>query len=426
MNGPPGKTSPYRVLMLTSTFPERPGDAVPTFVYDLSRTLAGYDDLAVHVLTPHVPGARIRELRDGISILRYRYFSPERLELLCHGSGILPNLSRNRLLAFEVPFFLLSQLLHLHRMVRKSGIDLVHAHWLFPQGFLACLYKRWFNPSLPVICSVHGGDLYGLRTEPFVGMNRFTVKRADRMIPVSSSLGDSIRNDLWRRARLTTISMGFDAAKFLPTDSRAALKKRLFDHEGPIILFVGRLVEKKGISYLLEAVPDVVAEAPDTLFVLVGGGHLEDTIRNRIRRLGVEGRVRMTGFVDHSRLPRYYAAADVFVGPSIVTASGDTEGFGLTFAEASASGCAVVATNVGGIRDVVIHGKTGILVPEKDSGAIREAILYLIRHPEMRTDMGLQGRAHATEHFDWKVVGKRFRREYLDVLESNEHRRPDR
>ncbi|MBI4773820.1 MAG: glycosyltransferase family 4 protein, partial [Deltaproteobacteria bacterium] len=94
MNGPSAKAPLYRVLMLTSTFPERPGDAVPAFVYDLSRTLAKYDDLAVHVLTPHVPGARIREHRDGISIVRYRYFSPERLELLCHGSGILPNLSR--------------------------------------------------------------------------------------------------------------------------------------------------------------------------------------------------------------------------------------------------------------------------------------------------------------------------------------------
>ena len=412
--------------MLTSTFPERAGDAVPSFVYDLSRTLAGYDELAIHVLTPHVPGSRIFERRDGIAIRRYRYFSPERLELLCHGSGILPNLSRNRLLAFEVPFFLLSQIVHLHKMIRQWRIDLVHAHWLFPQGFLACLYKRWFNPSIRVICSVHGGDLYGLRTEPFVGMNRFTVKQADRVIPVSSSLGESIRNDLWRHAQLTTIPMGFDAVQFLPADSRERLKKQLFDHEGPLVLFVGRLVEKKGVSYLIEAIPEIVAEAPDALFVLVGGGHLEHTIQERIRRLGIEAHLRMTGFVDHSRLSRYYAAADVFVGPSIVAASGDTEGFGLTFAEAAASGCAVVATKVGGIGDVVIHEKTGLLVPEKDSPAIREAILYLIRHPEIRSEMGLQGRAYVTEHFDWQVIGKKFMRVYLALPRASGQQTPDR
>ncbi|MBI4773821.1 MAG: glycosyltransferase, partial [Deltaproteobacteria bacterium] len=313
----------------------------------------------------------------------------------------------------------LSQIVHLHRMVRQCRIDLVHAHWLFPQGFLACLYKHWFNPSIRVICSVHGGDVYGLRTEPFVGMNRFTVKTADRVVPVSSSLGESIRNDLWRRAPLTTISMGFDAARFLPSDSRTGLKKRLFGHQGPVVLFVGRLVEKKGVSYLIEAVPEVIAEAPDTLFVLVGGGHLEHMIRDRVRRLGIERHVRMTGFVDHSRLSDYYAAADVFVGPSIVAAGGDTEGFGLTLAEAAASGCAVVATNVGGIRDVVIHGKTGLLIPEKDSPAIRDAVLHLIRHPEVRSEMGLQGRKYVTERFDWEVIGKRFRGVYLEILGAN-------
>ena len=173
--------------------------------------------------------------------------------------------------------------------------------------------------------------------------------------------------------KIKVIPMGVDSERFSPA-SRVNIKPS--DH--PELLFVGRLSEKKGVTYLLQAMPKIISELPDVKLRLVGGGELSEKLQRQARELNIEDHIDFCGAVPNNQLPAYYAAAKIFIGPSIQASDGDTEGFGLTFVEASLSGCLVIGTKVGGIGDIIKDGETGFLVPQKNSTAIAEKVIYAL------------------------------------------------
>jgi len=152
------------ILVFTSTFPTFiEGDATPPFVYELSKRLAQKEGFHIVVLTPFRKGSKVFEERDGLRIYRFKYGFTS----LCEG-GILPNLKKNKFLFFQVPFFLFFAFVNLAKIVKKEKIDIIHAHWIIPQGFISVLYKKLFRKKeLKIICTSHGSDLFGLQN-PFM------------------------------------------------------------------------------------------------------------------------------------------------------------------------------------------------------------------------------------------------------------------
>lgn len=396
---------PSKVLLTATTFPRWAGDARPLFILDLARGLvrAGWE---VHLLAPHCRGAARAEVMDGVRVSRFRY-APAALERLAYGAGILPNVKRNPFLLLLVLPFLVAQLLATLRLLRRERIALLNAHWIFPQG-LTGLAAAALAPGVRLVTTVHGGDIFALaRVRPMVPLLRLVLARSARVTVNSSATGEAVRA-VCPGAAIEPIPMGVDAGLFSPARADAALRRRLAPGGGPLLLFCGRLALKKGVRYLIEAMPAVRERHPAAVLAIVGDGEEGERLRQQVRDAGLEEAVRFVGAVPNAELPPFYASADLFVCPSIVDERGDTEGLGVVLLEAAASALPVVASRVGGIPDVVRDGENGFLVAEKSPGEIAAAVLRLLADAGARRRLGERSRALVEGEFTWARVAGRF------------------
>lgn len=387
-----------RVLVLTSTFPRWQGDNEPPFVFELCRRLGSEFDILV--LAPHADGAKRFERIDNIEVVRFRYFFSH-WERLAYRGGILANLKQNRWRYLLLPFFFLFQLAALRRILRQQRIDLIHAHWLIPQGLTVAIAGMFTRNMPPMVCTSHGGDLLGLNGQWLSLIKRWVIRRTSALTVVSSTMADCALSLGAKPEQLQTISMGVDTETLFTPDSAT----RRVDNE---ILFVGRLVEKKGCTYLLEAMPEILRQYPEVRLSIAGSGPEEEALKQQADRLGIAHAVTFHGAVNNAEIPRLYRRATVFVAPSIITAQGDQEGLGLVLVEALACECPVVASDLPAIRDVIVHGSTGWLVPKKKPETIAKAVVMLLAEPDLRRQLAVDGRSHVMRNFDWAVVSSRY------------------
>ena len=408
--GPLPMAMSRNVLVTASSFPSF-GSAVfkAPFVFELSRFMAAEDNDHVAISTPHVTGAAHKERREGLSIHRFRYgFSA-----LCD-TPFLPNLKRRPWIVFQIPFLVLASFLHLIQMVRHYRVGVIHAHWLLPQGALAILFRKLFRRhDVRVLVTCHGADVFGLRCLDF--LKAWVLRNADAVTVVNEVMLpalDRMVPGVTRKVRV--LPMGVDTDAFSPDRADPDLRRR-HGIDGPLILFVGRLAEKKGIVHLIDAVPRILAAQPSARVMIVGGGPLEAELKDRVRRLGVEQAVIFTGAVDHEDLPVYYATADVFVGPSVIAQDGDREGMPVCFMEAMAAGCVAVVTDLDGIEALVMDGYNGFLVRQGDAEDIAAKITAALDLPRSLADMRRRAREHVQAEFDWRVIA----RQYRDLLHQD-------
>ena len=387
-----------RVLVLTSTFPRWPGDNEPPFVFELCRRLG--DQFDVLVLAPHADGAKLIERVGSIEIVRFRYFLP-RWEKLAYQGGILANLKRNRWCYLLLPFFFVSQLAALRRILRHQHIDLIHAHWFIPQGLTVAI-AGLFTKNMPrMICTSHGGDLLGLNGLLLTSLKRWIIRCSSQLTVVSHAMENRALALGAKPEQLKTVSMGVDTRTLFTPDTAI----RRSDNE---ILFVGRLVEKKGCTYLIEAMPEILRQHPSAHLSIVGTGPEEEALKQQASHIGIVHAVTFHGSVNNAKIPDLYRRATILVAPSIVTAQGDQEGLGLVLVEALACECPVIASDLPAIRDVVIHENTGWLVPQKNSEAIASAVVKLLSEPGLRKNLAVDGRKHSMRNFDWSIVATRY------------------
>ncbi|MFO7684762.1 MAG: glycosyltransferase family 4 protein [Desulfobacterales bacterium] len=385
------------ILVLSSTYPRWQGDAEPPFVHELSRRLANQFD--VHVLAPHAPGSRTRETLDGVFVHRFRY-APGRFESLAYQGGILANLKKSPLMVGLVPFFFIAQLLATVQLLVKLHIDIVHAHWIFPQGLTALLARTLSGRRVRVLCTSHGGDLYGLRGSIFLFIKKWVAARCDHLTVVSRSMREDLLQLGAVKNKISVIPMGVDLQhRFVPPKKPAPLSS---------LLFVGRLVEKKGLRYLLAAMPEITERFPDSHLTVVGDGPDRTNLEKLYHNLGIQGRVKFLGSLPNEELPFLYQQAGIVVFPSVVSGDGDREGFGLVLVEAMGCGCAAVVTDLPAMRDIVDQGKSGFIVAQRDAKAIAGAVLRLQRDQDLADALAGEGRRKTLDRFDWELVSSRY------------------
>jgi glycosyltransferase involved in cell wall biosynthesis len=395
-----------RLLVLTSTFPRWEGDREPPFVFELSRRLAREFDVAV--LAPHARGASRHEEMAGLEVFRFPYFF-EAGQTLAYNGGILANLKARRRNYLLVPFFALGQLIQLIRIIRTMQVDAIHAHWIIPQGLIALVARvfarRGSRPA--IICTSHGGDLFGLSGKLFGAVKKSVIARVERLTVVSQAMR-SFAQTLVPRSDIEVIPMGVDlAGRF----TAAPEVVRNSDQ----ILFVGRLVEKKGIRYLIEAMPRVVASYPAMKLDIAGEGPDKARLQQLVQSLGLAGAVNFLGPVDQDALREQYRRATVFVAPSVIAQGGDQEGLGLVFVEALGCECPVIASDLPAIGDVIKDSETGLICRQNDSGDLADKILYLLERPELRRSLGENGRRYVAGRFDWEIIAQR----YADLIRES-------
>jgi glycosyltransferase involved in cell wall biosynthesis len=392
-----------RLLVLTSTFPRWAGDSEPRFVLDLCRHLAESAD--VRVLAPHTPGAALDEVLEGVRVRRFRYFFT-RCQSLAYAGGIMARVRANPLRLLLLPFFLLAFAHAVRAAVRDWPPNVIHAHWIIPQGLVAAVTSL---AGTPVLCTSHGGDLQALQGALFARLKAWILRRCRYVTVVSESMVLRVRA-LVPECRVEVIPMGTDLTTlFTPSPTSRDVRH---------LLFVGRLVEKKGVRYLLDALAILARRYPDLELTVAGDGPLRPSLERRAAELGIVDSVHFLGGVPHSSLPDLYRRATLAVFPFVVAADGDQEGFGLVVVEAMGCGCPVIASDLPAVHSSVEPGVTATLVPPTDVAALAAAIAKYLDDPAERARHADAALARVHDRFDWRAIAVRYRRVIDSLIEQ--------
>lgn len=280
--------------------------------------------------------------------------------------------------------------------LRRLRPDIYHFHFPYPIGDISYLLAR---AKGKLVVTYHSDIIRQKRLlalyRPF--MERF-LKRADVILASSPNMiaNSPVLSRFETKCRV--IPFGIDVERFKLTPSvekdAAALRRRFGGRD--IILFVGRLVYYKGVSYLVEAMRDI-----DGMLVLAGEGSLRTELEKKADELGVADKIIFFGRAQDSELPALYHACDIFALPSVAR----TEAFGLVQLEAQACGKPVVSTDLPtGVPYANLDGKTGLIVPPKDSDALANAINRLLKDGDLRRRLGEQGKKRVTTEFTLEAM----------------------
>lgn len=399
------------IAILTSSFPRYSSDSQGNFIWHQARGQAERGNV-VHVICPHVPGTPFYEVIDGITVHRFPYFYPYRLQRLTSETGMYSALRQSFLAVLQLPLFFLCQWYCALQVIRQQGIDLVHTHWLVPQGFVG-VFLCWINGT-PHITTVHGSDVNTLKEYLILHHLCRFITRHSTVITVNSSYMKrqllSVSSECEKKIRI--IPMGVDTGQYnasLFTD----MKQR--HSAGHIILSIGRLIDWKGTEFLIGAMPVVLEKCPDAKLLIIGSGPERDTLIRKVYDLGISDRVEFLGIIPAGDLLLYYRFANVFVLPSIVRA-GQTEGLGIVLLEAMASGCPVIGSNVGGIPDVITDGQNGFLVPEQNSEMLAEKIVTLLSDEDLAEKFRQRGYEIVLKRFSWEEISRQFSLVYVQIM----------
>lgn len=398
-----------RLLITSSTFPRWTKDAEPPFVFELGKRLT--KNFNVFILAPHFQGAKKFEKLENLKIHRFQYFWPEKWQKLCYQGGILSNLKNNKLLILQIPFFIIFELLAVRKIVKKERINLIHAHWIIPQGLIAVLYKKLFREKeLKIICTSHGSDILRLKGPMSIisEIKKWVLNNVDKLTAVSNIIkNEAIKLNVKENLPIKVIPMGVDSRAFSPAHYNEKIKEK-HNIQGPFLLFVGRLAKEKGVEYLIETMPKIIRKYPETKLLIVGFGPRRKFLGRQVKELGLEKNVVLVGAIPNDQLPKYYATADIFISPSL------SEGFGLVFVEALLSKTCVISSDLKSIGDIVKNEETGIQVNVKNSNLFAKKIIELIENKRKREKLARNGRDFVKNNYSWDIVAGK----YLQVLEK--------
>jgi glycosyltransferase involved in cell wall biosynthesis len=317
------------------------------------------------------------------------------------------------------------------RKVNTIEADVYEGHTASGLGFLRAMRKKRIRK--PFVQTIHGvlADEYArvskdeyatLRTRLsqfpmrcLSEMEKEAAKYATLMVTVSKYSSKKIVQfynvDI---AKIRVVPNGVDLEKFQPQKNSTAIKKKIGAEGKKCVLFVGRLVPRKGLHFLIEAATRIVKENKEMKFIVVGDGPLRNHLISHTEKLGVRDYFAFLGEVPDETLPGLYNCADLFVLPST------QEGQGLALLEAQASGKPVVAFNISAVNETVLHGKTGLLT-QPNSDELADAILKLLADSSLRQKMGHLGREFVAENFSWNTCAERMFQVYLEAIERPEN-----
>ena len=381
------------ILLLNYEFPPAGGGA-GFATYNIGRELVQMG-VKVDVLTSRIEGEADGAILDGMRIYRVPSWRKG-----IHDCGMLG--------AYSYVGFALRKR---SKLVKSTKYDLEHFFFSLPTGILSLspIQKR----KHPYIVSLRGSDVP--EYDPFnqklekvhkilLPLTKSIWRNASAVVALSQGLKD-IALKTAPDQKIDIISNGIEIDLFYP----AATEKK---QNGPLkLITVSRLLERKGIHHLLEAIAKP-SPLPVTL-TIVGTGSYEEELRRICAELDLNDRVNFTGFIRRDELPELYRRYDVFALPS------QTESFGLVFAEAMSCGLPIMGTFVGGIPELVRHETDGILVNPAKPGEIRESLETMLNNPEKRIAMGIAARQRIEEKYSWRVIAEQYLECYQKVLSTS-------
>jgi glycosyltransferase involved in cell wall biosynthesis len=365
----------------------------------------------VTVLTPHARGVAARREARGVDVLSFRY-APERFEVLGYGRSLESDERVRSGSVLVAPSYALAARQAVARLLRRRHFDLVHAHWVVPNGLVAAHAVG----KTPLAIGLHGSDVFLAEKRGVRTLVRQVLSRTALVTGCSPELVERVVALGSPGQRAAVIPYGVDSRLFDPTAKIETDWRGRFGipRAAPLLLGVGRMVVKKGFAVLFAELERVLSAFPLLHVVLAGGGDELAPLQASAARWP---QVHFTGPLLRDTLPDLYRTADLFVLPAVHDRKGNVDGLPNVILEAMASGLPVVASGISGIPLAVLDGVTGRLVPEGDASALAAAIIELLADPERARRMGAAGRQRSIAELSWDAVARRYHEAYVGALE---------
>ncbi|BAI60216.1 putative glycosyltransferase [Methanocella paludicola SANAE] len=369
---------------------------VEKHMLELSRELVK-QDVDVTIVTARIEGTPAYEEMDGVKVHRVPCLSVK-------VPGLYP------------PPFVMSPFfaLYLKRLDDENGFDIIHLQNRFFVDFdTAALYARL--KKKPFMMTIHNARPLGISLPISVfgsaydwAIGRWPFAMADRIIAVSEWVKYDIARYRIDERKIVPVHNGINVGSFRPTAATNVRKQ--YGIDGPMLLFVGRMITQKGVPYLIDAMPLVLEKHPDTKLLLVGRGNALESLKKKVGAMGLEKSVIFSGYMTEDMLKETYGTCDMFVLPSV------WEVLPIAILEAMSSSKPVVCTNAGGNAELVKDGYNGYVVPMRSPEALADRINDLLDDPEKMKSMGCAGRRRAEDEFDWKLIASKTKHVYEDLL----------
>ena len=390
-----------KVLVIGSVYPRFHEDAeVPWLRTSIAHIKkAGLD---IQVLAPSYKGLKSHEI-DGVKVNRFRY-APASWEFLTHEEGAPSKMANKPWLQLLAIPYIISGFFKCIKICRKFKPDIIHAHWPFPHAYIALGAAKLFK--IPLVLNFHGAELLLIRKKKWVRpLLKFAISQAQAVFANSSFTAGKIKALRNVNVEWSPYGTTLESAHCLPRESGDLPSPHAINGKFKI-LFVGRHIERKGICYLIEAAKYLPRDQFEIR--IVGVGDLTEQLKEQAAHASADSaEIIFTGKLSPEALANEYKTANVFTLPAIVDSKGDTEGLGVVLIEAMELGLPSVASNVGGIPDVVVDGESGILVPEKDPQALANAYKRLAADPELVKQLLAGSQKRIAECFTWDGIIER-------------------
>lgn len=404
-----------KVIHVATAFPRHHDDPITPWLVELVRRQR-QDGIDASVLAPAYRGGPDEE-SSGVPVRRFRY-APRFLETLTHEQAVPDRIRDRPASAVLVPPYLAAGCAVAAELGRAAP-DLVHVHWPMPHALFGASMRKASGGRTAMVCSFYSVEVNWVDQRlpwlrPFLG---WSIRSADAVTAISTSTATAVRGLYDRPVAVVPY------AAVIPDVSPDRVRPALSSPDDPVrLLFVGRLVERKGVEVLVRALARL-RHMRDAELVIVGSGNREDSVRRTAALEGVADHVHFRGFVTAERLAEEYAEADIFVLPAVVDSRGDTEGLGVVLLEALAYERPVIASRAGGIPDIVIDGETGWLSDPGDSEVLARRILDVISDPNEARRVAAQGKRRAEARFSWERILEETGVVYASAVEVRRERR---
>jgi glycosyltransferase involved in cell wall biosynthesis len=293
-----------------------------------------------------------------------------------------------------IPFFFAYQIILIKKIIKRENIKIIHAYWIIPGAFLAAIYRRFFNKKVKIIVTLLGADVWSFNKGWKKYLLKFTFNYIDIVTTQSPQLGQELL-ELGFKGKIFHYPIGIDITKFSPDRIDTNIKEK-YDIKGEMLLFVGSLIDRKGIKYLISAMPHVLEKFPETKLIIIGSGNLQESMSMLTKDLNLINQIVFTGNILNHNLPPYFATADIFILPSL------SEGFPLVVMEALSSGTISIVSDLPVFKNLEINSEFLVTVEKRDSIKIANAIIKVLSQKDALNEAKKEARNYALENFDNK------------------------
>ncbi|PIQ99090.1 MAG: hypothetical protein COV66_14495 [Nitrospinae bacterium CG11_big_fil_rev_8_21_14_0_20_45_15] len=363
------------ITILTTSFPRFKGDFAGAFAHRWAHGFYNNGN-KICVIAPDDKEVISDKDNATLHISRFRYFWPFKFQSFAYGAGVFSRIQQNPLRILQAPFFMLAFFLRALKNAKRT--DLFFSFWL--PGACVGVAVKWFTGK-PVVARLSGSDLLLIQSPATSFFIKLILKHTRAVVCQDKTFYSALVQLGVAEEKIICIPNGLDNELFQPYPKQKARKKLGLNQDEKYILAVGRLSKSKGHANLILAFKQLLTNHSNLRLIIVGEGEEKQSLLDLAVKEGVADKTTLAGFQEHTSIPWWLNAADVFVLPSHL------EGTPNILLEAMACGLPVIATDVGGVAEIITNEQNGLLIQPDSRIEIEMALHRVLNDPVLKKNM---------------------------------------